>query len=146
MTVSILPAFSVIPKKTFLGLDKRSAYCFTVKKSLTDPFVDFFNLQRGDLQQEIRLVTEDGEFPATLRLIIQDKSKPNKVGINRQWRERMVLNIGWKGKADTVAMMKQNLGPAINLVGRGLRNNRQEVSFEHLGKNRFYVSFNAMNI
>ena len=56
----------------------------------------------------------------------------------------MVLNIAWKGKEDTIGMMQQNLGSAINLVGRGLRNNRQEVSFEHLGENRFYVSFNAI--
>ena len=142
--VVILPAFSVIPKKTFLGLDKQSAHCFTVKKSLTDPFINFFNLKRGNLQQEIQLVTGDGEFPATLRLIIQDKSKPNKIGIKRNWKERMVLNIAWKGKEDTIGMMQKNLRSAINLVGRGLRNNRQEVSFEHLGENRFYVSFNAI--
>jgi len=142
--VVILPAFSVVPKKTFLGLDKGSSHCFTVKKSLTNPFIEYFQLEPGSLQQEIRLVTEAGEFPATLRLIIQDKSKPNKVGINRYWKERLVLNIGWKGKEDTVAMMQTNLGSAINLVGRGLRNNRQEVSFEHLGHNRFYVTFQSV--
>ena len=140
----ILPAFSVIPKKTFLGLDKQSAHCFTVKKSLTDPFIIFFNLKRGNLQQDIQLVTKEGEFSATIRLIIQDKSKSNKIGVKRNWKERMVLNIFWKGKEDTIELMQQNLGTAINLVGRGLRNNRQEVSFEHLGENRFYVSFNAI--
>ena len=142
--MTILPAFSVIPKKTFLGLDKQSAHCFTVKKSLTEPFINFFNLKRGNLQQELRLVTKDGEFPAILRLIIQDKSKPNKIGIQRNWKDRMVLNIAWKGKESTIEMMRKNLPTAINLVERGLRNNRQEVSFEHLGENRFYVSFNAM--
>ena len=141
--VVILPAFSVIPKKTFLGLDKQSAHCFTVKKSLTDPFITFFNLERGNLQRAIQLVTEDGEFPATLRLIIQDKSKPIKIGIKRNWKERRVLNIAWKGKEDTIEMIQQNLGSAIDLVGRGLRNNRQVVSFEHLGESRFYVSFNT---
>ena len=142
--MTILPAFSVIPKKTFLGLDKNSSHCFTVKKSLTDSFLNFFQLERGNLQQEILFVTANGEFSATLRLIIQDKSKPNKKGINRNWKERLVLNISWKGKQDTIVMIQQNLGSAINLVGRGLKNNRQLANFEHLGENRFYLSFNAI--
>ncbi len=140
----ILPAFSVVPKKTFLGFDKSSGHCFTLKKSLTNPFIKYFKLEKGNLQQEIKLVTDEGEFQATLRLIIQDKSKPNKIGIKRNWKERSVLNIAWKGKDNTIAMMCENLDLAINLVGRGLRNNRQIVNFEHLGENRFYVSFNSM--
>jgi len=140
----ILPAFSVVPKKTFLGYDKSSGHCFTLKKSLTYPFIKYFKLEKGNLQQEIKLVTDEGEFPAILRLIIQDKSKPNKIGIKRNWKERMVLNIAWKGKDNTIAMMSENLDLAINLVGRGLRNNRQIVNFEHLGENRFYISFNSM--
>ena len=140
----ILPAFSVIPKKTFLGLDKNSSHCFTIKKSLTEPFLKFFKLERGDLQQEILLVTEDGEFSAMIRLIIQDKSKQNKTGVNRNWKKRLVLNISWKGKENTISMIQKNLGSAINLVGRGLKNNRQVVSFEHLGENRFYISFDAI--
>ena len=144
--MAILPAFSVIPKKTFLGLDKNSSHCFTLKKSLTKPFLKFFKLERGNLQQEILLVTEDGEFSALIRLIIQDKSKPNKTGINRNWKKRLVLNISWNGKVNTVSMIQKNLGSAINLVRRGLKNNRQVVNFEHLGENRFYVSFNATYI
>jgi hypothetical protein len=104
----------------------------------------YFKLEKGNLQQEIKLVTDEGDFPAILRLIIQDKSKPNKIGIKRNWKERLVLNIAWKGKGNTIAMMSENLDLAINLVGRGLRNNRQIVNFEHLGENRFYVSFNSM--
>lgn len=142
----ILSAFSVIPKKTFLGLDKNSSHCFTIKKSLTETFVQFFNLQRGNLQQEIILVTEEGEFPALLRLIIQDKSKPNKKGITRKWKNRLVLNLSWNGRENTISMMQKNLESAINLVERGLKNNRQVVNFEHLGKNRFYISFSAMYI
>ena len=140
----ILPAFSVIPKKTFLGLDKNSSHCFTVKKSLTEPFLKFFKLERGDLQQEILLVTEDGEFSAMIRLIIQDKSKPNKTGVNRNWKKRLVLNLSWNGKDDKISMIQKNLESAISLVGRGLKNNRQVVSFEHLGENRFYISFDAI--
>lgn len=142
----ILPSFSVIPKKTFLGLDKNSSHCFTLKKSLTEPFLDFFKLERGNLQQEIIFVTEGGEYGALLRLIIQDKSRPNKSGINRNWSDRLVINISWNGKKDTISMLQNNLVSSIRLVGSGLKNNRQIVNFEHLGKNRFYVSFSTMYI
>lgn len=142
----ILPAFSVIPKKTFLGFDKSSSHCFTIKKSLTDLFIQFFNLEKGNLQKGIKLVTEFGDFPATLRLIIQDKSKSNKIGIERKWKKRSVLNIGWKNKDDTIEMMHENLSTSISLIHRGLKNNREIVTFEHLGQNRFFISFNSIYI
>tara|TARA_B100002051_G_C16707687_1_gene624771 strand:+ start:1381 stop:1815 length:435 start_codon:yes stop_codon:yes gene_type:complete len=144
--VVILPAFSVVPKKTFVGLDKGASHCFTVKKSLTNPFIEYFQLKPGNLQQEIIFVTEAGEFPATLRLIIQDKSKPNKIGIKRNWKNRRVLNISWKGKDSTTSMMQKNLSESINLIRIGARNNRQSVSFEHLGTNRFFISFQQSNL
>ena len=140
---NILSSFSVVPKKTFLGYDKSQGHCFTIKKSLTKAFIMYFKLTRGNLQQEIKLVTDEGEFLATLRLIIQDKSKPNKVGIQRNWKNREVLSIGWKGKNETIVMLHNNLSTAVNLVSRGLKNNRQSANFEHLGGNRFYISFNS---
>lgn len=142
--MEILPAFTVVPKKTFLGLDKSSGYCFTLRKATTQSYINYFQLERGYLQQKIQLVTEKGEFPATLRLVIQDKSKPNKIGIKRSWKKRMVLSMGWKGNLDTVSMMQENLSLAFDLVERGLKNNRQLVNFEHLGGSRFYISFNSI--
>ena len=135
-----------MPKKTFVGLDKGSSHCFTVKKSLTRPLIEYFQLEPGNLQQEIIFVTEAGEFPATLRLIIQDKSKPNKIGIKRNWKNRRVLNISWKGKDSTISMMQKSLLESIKLIRVGARNNRQSVSFEHLGKNRFFISFQLSNL
>ena len=139
---NILPTFSVVPKKTFLGFDKSKGHCFTVKKSLTLPFVDFFKLNRSNLQQQILLVIDGVEYPAMLRLVIQDKSKPIKSGIERNWNYREVLNIGWKGNKDTIEALHKNLPIAVNLVSKGLKNNRELINFEHLGGNRFYISFN----
>ena len=130
--------------KTFLGLDKSSGHCFILKKAVYHPYIDFFKLTAEDLQKEIILVTDTGEFPAMLRMIIQDKSKPNKLGIQRNWKNRKVLNIGWKGKSETISMFQSNLSVSINLVSSGLKNNRQSVEFEHLSENRFYVSFNSI--
>ena len=93
------------------------------------------------MQEDIIFVTEEGSFPATIRLIVQDKSKPRKGVFNRPWKKRDVINISWKNKDQTIKMMSENLKISIDLVERGLRNNRQNVGFEHLGEKRFYVTF-----
>ena len=93
------------------------------------------------MQEDIIFVTEEGSFPATIRLIVQDKSKPRKGVFHRPWKKRDVINISWKNKDQTIKMMSENLKISIDLVERGLRNNRQNVGFEHLGEKRFYVTF-----
>lgn len=142
--MDFLPSFSVVPAKTFLGLDRSKGYCFTVRKAVIAPYIEFFELNKDDLQKKIIFVTDQGEFPAMLRLIVQNKSKPNKVGIKRNWKNRLVLNISWKNKETTTAMFRSNLSIAHDLVSRGLKNNRQISNFEHLGGNRFFVSFNQI--
>ena len=139
--MSTLPSFTVNPKKTFLGIDKNRSFCFTLEKRLLTLYSSHFNLGGEKLQQEVFFVTEEGSFPATIRLIVQNKSRPRKSGIARPWKEREVINISWKNKDLTIKMMSGKLQTSIDLVGRGLRNNRQNVSFEHLGENRFYVTF-----
>tara|TARA_B110000008_G_scaffold269554_1_gene298928 strand:- start:72 stop:533 length:462 start_codon:yes stop_codon:yes gene_type:complete len=142
--MEILSSFSVVPSKTFLGLDRSKGFCFTVRKAVTPQYIEFFQLTQNDLQREIMFVTEDGEYPALLRLIVQNKSKPNKTGIKRNWKNRLVLNVSWKNKRETTAMFTRNLSIAHGLVGKGLKNNRQISNFEHLGGNRFFVSFNLI--
>jgi len=144
--MTILSAFTVFPKKTFFGLDKSKGHCFTLRKATTESYIQFFNLQSGQLQKKIFLVTDNGEYSATLRLVIQDKSKPNKIGISRPWKNRRVLSMGWKGNQETIAIMREGLQIAFGLVERGLKNNRQCVNFEHLGGNRFFVSFSSVYV
>ena len=139
--MSNLPSFTVNPKKTFLGIDKNRSYCFTLERRLLELYISHFKLEGGKLQEDIIFVTDEGSFPATIRLIVQDKSKPRKDIFYRPWKNRDVINIGWKNKDQTVKMMSENLKISINLIERGLRNNRQNVGFEHLGENRFYVTF-----
>ena len=103
-------------------------------------------LNEKNLQTQIVLVTDEGEFPALLRLIIQNKSKPIKSGIQRNWKNRLVLNVSWKNKEETTNMFKQKLPVAHSLISRGLANNKQVSGFEHLGGNRFFVSFNNIHM
>ena len=144
--MDFLPSFSVIPKKTFLGLDKSKGHCFTLRKAITPQYIEYFMLNEKNLQTQIVLVTDNGEFPALLRLIIQNKSKPIKSGIQRNWKNRLVLNISWKNKKETTLMFKEKLPAAHNLISRGLTNNKQVSGFEHLGENRFFVSFNKIHL
>lgn len=131
---------------TFLGMDKHKSYCFTLEKRLLELYISHFKLKEESLQKEIIFVTDEGSFPALIRLIIQDKSRPNKNNINRSWKKREVINIFWKNKDETVQMMTEKLKISIELIERGLRNNRQNVAFEHLGGDRFYVTFPDIRI
>ena len=141
--MEIFPSFSVIPAKTFLGLDRSKGYCFTVRKAVTPQYIEFFELNENNLQTNIIFVTDDASL-CPLRLVVQNKSRPNKVGIKRNWKNRLVLNISWKNKTTTTDMFRSNLSIAHNLVSKGLKNNRQISNFEHLGGNRFFVSFNQI--
>ena len=51
--MDILPSFSVIPAKTFLGLDRSKGYCFTVRKAVTPQYIEFFELNENNLQTNI---------------------------------------------------------------------------------------------
>ena len=74
-----ISSFQVWPKKTFLGLDKSKAHCFTLPKSITQSVIETFNLRSGYLQQNIIFVIDGMDFQATARMIIMDRSKPNKL-------------------------------------------------------------------
>ena len=104
-------------------------------------YISHFKLGSEKLQEEIFFITEEGSFPAIIRLVVQDMTKPRKENIHRTWKKRDVINIGWKNKEQTIKMMSENLKISVDLIERGLRNNRQNVGFEHLGGNRFYVTF-----
>lgn len=138
---TVLPAFTVVPRKTFLGLDKSAGHCFTMKNSLFERYVAFFSLDLMKKQQEIFFVSNDDEYPATLRFVNQNKSKPNKQGISRPWPDRHLLQIGWKGKAGTIRFLQENLQEAEKEIKSGMRVASQSVRFEHIGENKFFVSF-----
>ena len=60
--MDFLPSFSVIPRKTFLGLDKSKGHCFTLRKAITPQYIEYFMLNEKNLQTPIVFVTDEGEF------------------------------------------------------------------------------------
>ena len=82
-----LSSFEVWPKKTFLGLDKSKAHCFTLPKTMTSAVIEKFNLMPGYLQHAIIFVIDGIDYKATAKMVIIDRSKPNKLEKKNSERE-----------------------------------------------------------
>ena len=112
-----------------------------MKMTYYPAFIERFQLSTSKLQTDIILNHEGLKCRATLRLVNINKSRPTKLGIERKWSERQVLQIGWKGKQETIDMFQNGLRDVYGKLSQGLNNSTHVVNFEHLGSNEFYVSF-----
>ena len=135
-----LPSFEVWPKKTFLGLDKSKAHCFTLPKSITESVIETFELRQGYLQQNIIFVIDGMDYQATARMVIMDRSKPNKLQ-KEELPSRTIIQFQWNAFDDTCEEMNYKLSEAYNIVSNGGQNEIQSVIFTHIRLNRFYLEF-----
>ena len=95
--------FTVTPQKTFFGLDKAGGNCFTVPKKHNNAIIRYFRLGENNLQKKIGLIINDGsglepvarEYPAIVRLIRMNRSRPNKLK-SEDLPEREVIQFDWK--------------------------------------------------
>ena len=96
-----LPSFEMWPEKTFFGLDKSAAHCFTLPKQMTDPMIRYFGLREGKLQVPITFIIADRRYPAIVRWARLDRRNPNKLkkedlschnGCISPWRQGRDLN------------------------------------------------------
>lgn len=135
-----ISSFQVWPKKTFLGLDKSKAHCFTLPKSITQSVIETFNLIPGYLQQNIIFVIDGMDFQATARMVIMDRSKPNKLE-KEELPSRVVVQFQWNAFHETCEEINFKLSEAYNIVSNGGKNDIQSVIFTHIRLNRFYLEF-----
>lgn len=135
-----ISSFQVWPKKTFLGLDKSKAHCFTLPKSITQSVIETFNLIPGYLQQNIIFVIDGMDFQATARMVIMDSSKPNKLE-KEELPSRVVVQFQWNAFHETCEEIDFKLSEAYNIVSNGGKNDIQSVIFTHIRLNRFYLEF-----
>ena len=135
-----LPSFEVWPKKTFLGLDKSKAHCFTLPKSITQSVLETFKLRPRYLQQNIIFVIDGMDYQATARMVIMDRSKPNKLQKD-ELPSRTLVQFQWKAFDDTCEEMNYKLSEAYSIVSNGGQNEIQSVIFTHIRLNRFYLEF-----
>lgn len=135
-----ISSFQVWPKKTFLGLDKSKAHCFTLPKSITQSVIETFNLRPEYLQQNIIFVIDGMDFQATARMVIMDRSKPNKLE-KEELPSRVVVQFQWNAFHETCEEINFKLSEAYNIVSNRGKNDIQSVIFTHIRLNRFYLEF-----
>lgn len=140
-TWDTLPSIEVWPKKTFFGLDKNSAHCFTLPKSVTQPMIDYFELGPENLQRRVVFVIGGLDYDAEIRMANMDRSKTRK----RQPEElpaRIVVQFQWKSFSETRDEFRLRLGSEYNSVREGKETSGDSVIFHHARMNRFFIEFN----
>ena len=136
MSSSKIEQFRVNPKKTFFGLDKSKAHCFTLPKKMTLPIIEEFNLTPGNLQSEIKLVIEGSELPAIVRMARMNRKKPYKLRPH-DLPKREVVQFDWRSSEETISSIMDLLPKAYALVSSDSKNDSQDAQFTYLGKSSF---------
>ncbi len=139
-TWSTLPSMEIYPKKTFFGLDKSTAHCFTLPKVVTEMMIDHFNLNSNHLQRSIVFVIDGRDYDAEIRLVIMDRSKPNKLE-KEELPKRTVAQFQWKSYPETCKEIRLQLASSYNLIRKGEVNDSETIIFHHGRMNRFMIEF-----
>ena len=127
----VLPSFLVTPKKTFFGLDKNKAHCFTIPVSAERKFIEFFSLGEGFLQRDVSLIIGEGEYPAIVRMVRINRSKPYKLS-PESLQIRNKVQFDWRKEKVTQAVMRIELLRSFDQISSGKKNTTQKVLFSHV--------------
>ena len=136
-----LPSFEMWPEKTFFGLDKGAAHCFTLPKQMTDPMIRFFGLREGKLQVPIMFVIQGREYPAIVRWARLDRRNPTKLN-KEDLPKRDIIQFSWKGNEITISAIRIALQDAFSAVINGSKNKIQSAIFVHTKENEFCIYSN----
>tara|TARA_B100000579_G_C22386572_1_gene645269 strand:- start:74 stop:517 length:444 start_codon:yes stop_codon:yes gene_type:complete len=131
-----LPTFEMSPGRTFFGLDKSGGHCFTLQKDMTDLMIRFFGLKEGELQKKITLVIDDRDYPANVRWIRIDRSRPHKLK-PEDLPKRDVVQFEWKSFDITQAAVRIALQGAFERISSGQKNSVQSALFVHIREDVF---------
>ncbi len=148
----VIPPIIVIPKKTFLGLDKSPGHCFTVPKEYYKDLIELFGLGNECLQTNIDLIIDDGSdlppsarrFPAIIRLVRINRSRPYKLEADAL-PKREVVQIAWKSFELTQAAIRIAFSEAFNRVSKGDNTASQKAIFAYLRDGIFEVTSMDIN-
>ena len=144
VTWDTLPSIEVWPKKTFMGLDKNSAHCFTLPKEVTQRMIDHFDLTSENLQRSLVFVIDGVDFEAEIRLANMNRSKTRKRS-PEEIPYRMIVQFQWKKFAETQDEFRLMLGDEYNSIVDGGTSSGCSVIFHHTRLNRFHVELNHPN-
>ena len=139
----VIPALAISPKTTFFGLDKNSAHCFTIDQRLHPSFDDpemggRWGISAYNKQVPIRFVILGQEYPAELRLAIQDRSQA-RIREPDSLPERRVYLFQWPKFEETVAAIETAFPEAYKEVRSGNNKHSHRIVFHHLGDDVFLL-------
>jgi len=133
-------SFEVWPKKTLLGLDKSKSHCFTLPKQVFEKICSIYSLSNESLQQDFFLIHRGREYPAQVRLVQMNRSKPITL-TQSALPARQVIQFGWKSYTTTKSMFTRNLSNVYEILANEEKNSRFSVLFELVDQKRFKVTF-----
>jgi|OM-RGC.v1.025048087 hypothetical protein len=125
-----LTSFDLNPKKTFFGLDKHKAHCFTLPKVVNEEYTDYFNLTESSLQSKILIEINSHQYPAIVRMARLDRSKTYKLK-PKELPSREILQFQWVKYKETQTAVREYLEEAYNAVKSGGKTDLR-VKFYHM--------------
>tara|TARA_Y100000746_G_C15442785_1_gene423655 strand:+ start:535 stop:930 length:396 start_codon:yes stop_codon:yes gene_type:complete len=128
------------PKKTFFGLDKSKAHCFTLPKKVTEEYIQHFSLGDGNLQSEIFFIIHGCICPAEIRLVRINRSKPYKLR-KEDLKKREVVQFQWPKEKLTITAFRNSLQLALDQISSGHKNENYPVTFHHKEGSIFSLTF-----
>ena len=145
---AVIPSLAITPGKTFFGLDKQKAHCFTIDSRLhrffEDPFfADVLGLSEYRKQTDIIFLIGERPFPAKLRRIDQDRSMtrtrkpdelPHRTIYQFQWSRGMA-----KKSDDTIHAIREMFEYSYRQVLSGDNKHGERAVFHHIGDNVFLL-------
>ena len=138
----VLPSLAITPAKTFFGLDKNAAHCFTIDKRMysgfeTKSISNAFGISMQNKQVPVIFVIGGREYDAELRLANLNRTKTRTLSPDDQM-ERMLYQFQWAKFERTVAAIRDVFWAAYECV-RDNRKTDVRVVFHHLGNNVFLI-------
>ena len=132
------PTFRVWPKKTFLGLDRNSAHCVKVPKTIAKAMIEDFELGANQLQSKIQLIIGGESFDAEIRLARINRSKPYQLAPD-DLPMRDVIFFQWPKYKSTIQEIRSHLAAAYERIARAKPNDVQSVLFVHVKESTFQL-------
>jgi|GEM_PF-2009269 hypothetical protein len=131
-------SFKLWPGKTFFGLDRNKAHCFTLMGSLFFDYCSVFNLALDSKIVPIIFVINHKEYPSELRLVLQNRTRLRKLE-RSDLPMRELISVQWKKFGNTILALKELMPECYNDLLNGIANQQYSISFRYIGNNRFQI-------
>ena len=145
---AVIPSLAITPARTFFGLDKQKAHCFTIDSRLhrffEDPFfADVLGLNEYRKQTDVVFLIGERPFPAKLRRIDQDRSMP-RTRKPEELPHRTIYQFQWSRvmankSDDTIHAIREMFEYSYGQVLSGNNKHGERALFHHIGDNVFLL-------